>query len=190
MAEYAQYVAKRWWWLVVGGLGGVLTVIALVTTISLPTWLGVTVLFAGLIVAQSLAFKDMRVERNQAQMQLSDVLQDRWERLRKCYVQGRKLQERIALRVDVAPGARLQDVENKNRSDVYNWTKSTWEVLQEYFPGREQDFMGPQRTVIVKAYGVFDIYCETAIKDHHGNSTDRFLEAKLTFIASVLDQRD
>ena len=140
--EYARYVARRWWWLVVGVAGGVLTGVSLITTVSVPVWFGIAVLFGGLTVAQSLAFKDMRDERELVQRALSEAHKDRWALLRNCYREGRKLQERIALRQGIADETRLQDVENKNRTDAYAWMKACWEVLQEHFPTQEQVFMG------------------------------------------------
>jgi hypothetical protein len=65
-AEYARYVGRRWWFVVVGVVGGVLTVVALVASIVIPTWLGIVILVVGLSVAQFLAFKDMRGERDKA----------------------------------------------------------------------------------------------------------------------------
>jgi hypothetical protein len=187
--EYARYVVKRWWSLVVGVAGGILFVISLVTPVSVPVWLGIVILFGGLTVAQFLAFRDMRDERTAAQQELNEARKEPGALLRKCYVEGQKLHERIVLRQGVARDeAQLQDIENKSRSDVYAWAKDCWEVLRAHFPGEEQEFMGPERTVVVKATGTFDIYCEIAIQERYGNSVDRFLEAKLTFFASIAHQ--
>jgi hypothetical protein len=189
LLEYGRYVARRWWSFVVGLAGGILFVISLVAPLSLPVWVGLVILFGGLTVAQSFAFKDMRDERAAAQQELSEARKDPGELLRNCYVEGQKLHERIVLRQSVADETRLQDVEDKSRTDVYAWTKASWEVLREHFPGEEQEFMGPERTVVVKAIGIFDLYCEQATQQRYGNSVDRFLEDKLAFLASIARQR-
>jgi hypothetical protein len=69
-AEYAKYVARRWWFVAVGVIGGVLTIVTLVASIVVPTWLGVVILVGGLTIAQFLAFKDMRDERDMARAEL------------------------------------------------------------------------------------------------------------------------
>jgi hypothetical protein len=64
--EYGRHVWRYWWLVVVGGVGGVLSLVSLVASIVIPTWLGVVVLLVGLSVAQFLAFKEMRHHRNEA----------------------------------------------------------------------------------------------------------------------------
>jgi len=66
LGEYAQHVWRHWWSVVVGAAGGVLFLVSLFVSISIPTWLGASILVVGLSIAQSLAFKDMRQERNEA----------------------------------------------------------------------------------------------------------------------------
>jgi hypothetical protein len=67
-------VWKYWWLVVVGGVGGVLTMVSFVAGVSLSTWTGLAILFVGLSVAQFLAFKDMRDERNRARDTLRTAL--------------------------------------------------------------------------------------------------------------------
>ena len=64
-AEYFRHVWSHWWSLVVGAVGGVLTVLSLLTSIAVPLWLGITILVLGLVVAQALAFRDLQGERDQ-----------------------------------------------------------------------------------------------------------------------------
>jgi hypothetical protein len=65
-AEYVQQVSRHWWSVVVGVAGGVLFLTSLFVNISIPTWLGAAILLVGFSIAQFLAFKDMRQERDEA----------------------------------------------------------------------------------------------------------------------------
>ncbi len=64
-AEYFRHVWSHWWSLVVGAVGGLLTVLSLLTSIAVPLWLGIAILVFGLVVAQALAFRDLQRERDQ-----------------------------------------------------------------------------------------------------------------------------
>lgn len=65
LAHYLRHVWRHWRTLVIGGVGGFLMVLALFTSINIPLWLGVTIVIVGLSVAQFLAFRDMKQERDE-----------------------------------------------------------------------------------------------------------------------------
>jgi hypothetical protein len=70
--EHARRVRQRGWVLIVSGVGGVLGLIALTVPPStgkhpgplIPTWLWVSLIVGGVVVAQFLAFHDVRKERD------------------------------------------------------------------------------------------------------------------------------
>lgn len=54
----------------IGGVGGLLTVLSLFASIAIPTWGGVAIVVVALAIAQFRAFNDMRRERNAARDEL------------------------------------------------------------------------------------------------------------------------
>jgi hypothetical protein len=72
LREHGQRVRQRGWVLIVTGVGGVLGLIALTVPPStgkhpgplIPTWLWVSLIVVGVVVAQFLAFHDVRKERD------------------------------------------------------------------------------------------------------------------------------
>jgi len=64
LTEYLKSVLKRWWWLVVGLIGGLLGLAPLVgINLEIPSSVGWLIFFIGLFVAQFLAYHDLRVEK-------------------------------------------------------------------------------------------------------------------------------
>jgi hypothetical protein len=63
LSEYFRRVGAHWWALIVGAAGGAAGIVSRVTGWSLPAWVWVTVLLAGVVVAQFLAFHDLFQER-------------------------------------------------------------------------------------------------------------------------------
>jgi hypothetical protein len=63
LSEYLRRVGAHWWALAVGAAGGLVGIVTVVTGWSLPAWVWVTVLLAGVVVAQFLAFHDLFNER-------------------------------------------------------------------------------------------------------------------------------
>ena len=92
--EHLGLVAKRWWALVVTGAGGVLGLIALTVPSHkvgqplVPTWLWLTLLFGGVIVAQFLAFHDVRKERDRIKEETRVRFSDVWFRFQMVMLLG------------------------------------------------------------------------------------------------------
>jgi len=89
--EYGRRVWQRGWVLIVSGIGGVLTLISATVTPGeshpgqhahpiIPLWLGLTLLIGGIMVAQFLAFHDVRKERDTASRELTTRLDALWYR--------------------------------------------------------------------------------------------------------------
>jgi hypothetical protein len=72
LADYLLHVWKHWRSLIIGGVGGILTVLALVTSFLIPPGVGIAILIVGLFLAQFLAFRDMKQERDELR-QASEV---------------------------------------------------------------------------------------------------------------------
>ncbi len=57
--DYCKRVGRHWWLLVVGAIGGLLTIGSLVTSIVVPTWLGLVIFIGAFSAAQFRAFADV-----------------------------------------------------------------------------------------------------------------------------------
>lgn len=86
LVEHGRRVRSRAWAIVVSGIGGVLGLITLTVPASaskhprplVPTWLWLSLLIGGVVVAQFLAFHDVRKERDAARQEM----RDRFDQLR------------------------------------------------------------------------------------------------------------
>ena len=69
ICEYCKYTFKHWYVIgfsvLIGGLGGIQDITeALSDDIVVPTWVWVSIIVAGLMAAQFLAWRDMRIEKD------------------------------------------------------------------------------------------------------------------------------
>jgi hypothetical protein len=183
--EYARYVGRAWWGIVVGAVGGILFLLSLVTSFVLPLWVGIAILIVGLAIAQFMVFAKMRGEREQVQKELDEARMDPRLLLKRCYQDGHNLEALFTFRRGKAMSETEHEViENENKADVYAWTKVCWEVLQEHFPGREHALIGEQSGSVAMT-ALFNLYCEDAIQRHNAGSIDFFMEEKLKYVAEV-----
>ena len=62
--QYIKAVLQKWWWLVVGVIGGALGVAPLLgANLAVPSAVGFAVMFVGLSIAQFLAYHDLRTKQ-------------------------------------------------------------------------------------------------------------------------------
>ena len=59
--DYLKAVINKWWWIVVGVVGGAIGVFPLLgIDINIPQWIGLTVLFLAIIIAQYMTYVELR----------------------------------------------------------------------------------------------------------------------------------
>ena len=74
LKDYGKAVSRRLWWLVISGLVTIVGTIQVVfASLALPWWLWLTLAFVALVIAQYLAFHDVRMERDQALERLGEL---------------------------------------------------------------------------------------------------------------------
>ena len=73
--EYALLTLRVWWAMIIGGIGALGTIAQLMgyTLPHMPLWAWLVILFLGLSIAQFLAFREVRRQRNKVQRELKDV---------------------------------------------------------------------------------------------------------------------